>query len=259
MEDEIPEVGEFVLATVNEITSYGVYLSLDEYNNMKGFLHRSEVATGRIRRIGRFIRVGQKDVLKVIRVSKERQEVNLSLKQMTKQDKKTKLMDVKQSDKATKVLESVKQDLNLIQSESDNFQSILEEKFGSVYKALEELALNGINDFIQLGLPQPYCEYLEKAAKEKISLPKVTISGTMEISSSLPNGIEIVKEALSASEKEETSNTKISLIYLCAPKYRLSIESTNYKEAEKTMKNVVEIIQNKMKKTGSFQFIRIKK
>ncbi len=255
----MPEVGEFVLATVNEITTYGVYVSLDEYNNMKGFLHRSEVATGRIRRIGRFIRVGQKDVLKVIRVNRERREVNLSLKQISQQDKKSKLMDVKQSDKAIKVIESAKQDLNLAESESDNFQLIIEEKFGNVYKALEELALNGINVFIELGLPHTYCEYLEKAAKEKISLPKVTVSGTMEISSSLPNGIEIVKEALSASEKEQTSITKISLIYLCAPKYRLSIESTNYKDAEKTMKNVVDIIQNKMKKHGSFQFLRDKK
>ena len=137
----MPEVGEFVLATVNEITTYGVYVSLDEYNNMKGFLHRSEVATGRIRRIGRFIRVGQKDVLKVIRVNRERREVNLSLKQISQQDKKSKLMDVKQSDKAIKVIESAKQDLNLAESESDNFQLIIEEKFGNVYSAAKFISL----------------------------------------------------------------------------------------------------------------------
>lgn len=259
MEEEMPELGEFVLATINQITTYGVYASLDEYNDMKGFLHRSEVATGRIRRISRFIRVGQKDVLKVIRVSKERREVNLSLKQITKQDKKNKLIDVKQTDKANNIIDLAKKELKLTHSENDNFQTIIEEKFDTLYKGLEEITINGIQSFIDLGLPQNYSEYLEKVSKEKISIPKVTITGTMEISSPLPNGIEIVKEALSASEKEETDTTKISLGYLCAPKYRLSIESPNYKEAEKTMKNVVAIIQNKMKKRGSFEFSRIKR
>lgn len=259
MDEEIPELGEFVLATVNQITTYGVYVSLDEYNDMKGFLHRSEVATGRIRRISRFIRVGQKDVLKVIRVSKERREVNLSLKQITKQDKKNKLINVKQTDKANNIIDLTKKELKLTQSESDNYQVIIEEKFDTLYKGLEEITVNGIQSFIELGLPKNYSEYLEKISKEKISVPKVTINGTMEISSPLPNGIEIVKEALSESEKEETTNTKISIIYLCAPKYKLSIESTNYKEAEKTMKNVVDIIQNKMKKRGSFEFSRNKR
>ena len=41
---ELPEVGEIVVATIAKITDHGAYASLDEYNNIQGFLHASEVA-----------------------------------------------------------------------------------------------------------------------------------------------------------------------------------------------------------------------
>ncbi len=110
---DIPEEGELVLVTVNQITTYGVYVSLDEYHGMRGFLHRSQIATGRVRHIERFIRVGQKEVLKVIRVNRARKEVDLSLKQVTGQDKKDKLIDVKQREKAKNIIEMVRGKINL--------------------------------------------------------------------------------------------------------------------------------------------------
>jgi len=40
--DEWPEIGELVVATVNEIRDYGVYVMLDEYGK-EGFLHISYI------------------------------------------------------------------------------------------------------------------------------------------------------------------------------------------------------------------------
>jgi translation initiation factor 2 subunit 1 len=79
------------------------------------------------------------------------------------------------------------------------------------------------------------------------------------VSSPLPNGIDIVKDALSSAEKKATFNTAIMINYLSAPKYRLEVEASDYKEAEKVIKSVVDVVQNKMKKRGTFQFIRNKR
>ncbi|MGA2199269.1 MAG: S1 RNA-binding domain-containing protein, partial [Nitrososphaerales archaeon] len=48
---ELPDRGEIVLCTVREITPHGIYVDLDEYNNMNGFLHISEISTGWVRNI----------------------------------------------------------------------------------------------------------------------------------------------------------------------------------------------------------------
>ena len=68
--NELPERGDIVLCTVREITSHGIYVDLDEYNGMNGFLHISEISTGWVRNIDRVAKVGQKLVLKVVRAEK---------------------------------------------------------------------------------------------------------------------------------------------------------------------------------------------
>mgnify|MGYP006174020873 CR=1 FL=1 len=68
MEDQknLPEEGDIVIANVKQVTNHGAYVFLEEYENMTGFLHISEIATGWIRNIERYVRPNQKIVLKVI-------------------------------------------------------------------------------------------------------------------------------------------------------------------------------------------------
>jgi translation initiation factor 2 subunit 1 len=253
---EIPEEGELVLVTSKQITPHGVYVSLDEYNNMKGFLHRSQIATGRVRHIERFVRIGQKEVLKVIRVNKFRQEVDLSLKQVTGQEKKEKLIDVKQSEKAKKIMDSIKNKLNISEENLSDYIKSIEEKFDSLYLALEEIVREGGEKISGLNIPQQFIDSLVEVSREKITLPRVEISGTLEVSSPLSNGIEVVKKALSIAEKSDNNSVKVSISYMSASKYRIAVEADEYKSAEKALKNALDSVKNEMKKKGTMNFLR---
>jgi translation initiation factor 2 subunit 1 len=79
---------------------------------MTGFLHIYEIATGRIRNIGRFVRSKQKAVLKMMMVNKARGQVDTSLKQVSGEERKPKLIEAKKSDKAATTLDYINQNPN---------------------------------------------------------------------------------------------------------------------------------------------------
>ena len=88
---ELPEIGEIVIATITKVSDHGAYVSLDEYKNVQGFLHISEIAPGWVRNVGRYVKEGEKKVLLVKKVRSDRNEIDLSLKQISKDQKKKKL------------------------------------------------------------------------------------------------------------------------------------------------------------------------
>ncbi len=106
---ELPEVGEIVIATVSKVSDHGAYVTLDEYNNIQGFLHVSEIAPGWVRNISRYVKDGEKKVLLVKKVRSERSEIDLSLKQISKDQKKKKLLEVKRYEKGRTIIQSVKE------------------------------------------------------------------------------------------------------------------------------------------------------
>jgi translation initiation factor 2 subunit 1 len=253
----IPDEGELVLATVRQISPHGVYVTLDEYHGIPGFLHISEITTGWVRDIEKYAKPGQKIVLKVIRVSKTRKEVDLSLRQVTGEERKEKLLDVKKTEKGRTIFEYVKTKLNLTPEEARNLSTALEDEFGSVYDGLEEIARRGQKAAAKLQLPEEKRVQLISAAQEKIVIPVVEVRGTCEIKVMGPAGIEVIKKAFAEVEQKRSSGVEISATYLGSPKYRLIVKAENFKLAERALQNAIEKIKSMIEKNhGSFSFAR---
>ncbi len=250
---ELPEQGEIVLSTVTKVMDHGAYVTLDEYNDIQGFLHISEIAPGWIRAVSRYVKEGEKKVLLVKKVNPGRGDIDLSLKQVSKDQKKRKLLEVKKFEKEKTLLQSVKEKAKLSDEDIEKLEDSLYSKYDSIYDAFTEIARNGIGKIKGLKIPKKTLSALEDVCS-KIKLPSVEIRGIMELTSNKPDGVEIIKKILLDIIKKDK---QIDVIYLGAPRYRISITSEDFKSAEKALKPILAEVQQKIeKKKGTFSFTR---
>ena len=250
---EMPEQGEIVLATISKVMDHGAYVTLDEYDDIQGFLHISEIAPGWIRSVNRFVKDGEKKVLLVKKVNPNRGDIDLSLKQVSNDQKKQKLKEVKKFEKGKTLLQNVQEKAKLSDEEIEKLEDSIYSKFDSVYDAFIEIGRNGIDTIKDLKLTKKTATTIEEICS-KIKLPSVEIRGIMEITSDKSNGVEIIKKTLLDVTKKDST---IDITYLGAPKYRLSITSEDFKSAEKRLKPIISDIQSAIeKKKGSFKFTR---
>src|SRR3990172_2812743 len=161
---ELPEVGEIVIATVSKVSDHGAYVTLDEYNNIQGFLHVSEIAPGWVRNISRFVK----------KVRSERSEIDLSLKQISKDQKKKKLLEVKRYEKGRTIIQSVKEAADLSQKEVEKLEEVIFSKYDSIYDAFLDVVRKGIIVLNDLALPKKTISAIEEVSS-KIRLPSVEI------------------------------------------------------------------------------------
>jgi translation initiation factor 2 subunit 1 len=251
---KLPDLGEIVIVTVKEVTGHGAYVTLDEYDNLTAFLHISEIATGWIRNIERYVKAKQKTVLKVIRVNPIRSEVDLSLKQVTGEEKKSKVMEVKKDEKGANFMDVIKTNLGYDQNSIREIEEKISQKYDFIYDAFEAVAIKGTDVLSSLELKPEVIEAIEVESK-KIQIPHIEVRAVLDIMVK-GDGIDIIKNILGSVDGSK-NNSKIDITYVGAPKYRITVTAENFKIAEKVLNQAIEKIKTNIEKnSGTFKFTR---
>ena len=251
---ELPEVGEIVVATIAKIGDHGAYATLDEYNGIQGFLHVSEIAHGWVRNVSKFVKEGEKKVLLVKKIREGRAEIDLSLKQVSRDQQKKKLLDVKRFEKGKGIMKNMQDKAKLSDNDIEKLEDEILSKYDSVYDGVVDIARNGIKVFSDLKLAKKTLDLIEDVST-KIKLPSVEIRGILELTDNSSNGIENIKNSLQGFEK--TNQNSVKVLYVGAPKYRISVTASDFKSAEKTLKPILEDMQKNIEKNkGNFKFTR---
>jgi translation initiation factor 2 subunit 1 len=239
-----PEEGDLVLCTVNNITSHGAYVLLDEYDNENGFVHISEIASRWIKNIRNFVRENQKVVCRVLRVNRDKNQIDLSIRRVTDQQKKSKIQEWKRAKNAEGLLKLVSDKLNKTLEEA--YEEVgwkLEDKFGEIYFGLENIKEKGIKILEELEIPKIWREIVYEIVNSYVELSNIKISGILKLNCFKPEGIEAIKKALMAGlKKMKEYNTKGRIYLIGSPKYGIEIEAPDYKIGEKIFNETVETI-----------------
>lgn len=249
---EFPDEKEIVICTVKKILRDSIFVTLDEYNEKEGMIHISEIAPGRIRNIRDYVKEGKKIVCLVLRLRLDRGHIDLSLRRVTQSLKIKKNEEIKQEKKSEKILEAVgkKIKLNLDQMYDQVGNKIIAE-YGLIYPCFQEVVLSGESVLTSLGIPKKAAEILAELIKERIKPPEIKIAYLLSLKSDASNGIELVKDTLKkAADLAKDKKYELTILYLGAPRYRITIKGTDYKEVEKEADEIGELVIKTIKKAG---------
>jgi translation initiation factor 2 subunit 1 len=245
---ELPEEGELVIGTVTSIRNFGAFVKLDEYGGREAFIHLSEVATGWVKYIRDHIREGQKIVARVLRVDPSKNQIDLSLKRINDHQRREKVQAWKNEQRAMRLVEQVGHALKVSTDEAvDLFGPVLVERYGSLFAAFE-VASADPKRFQKENEKAPWASAFLKVARENIVPPHVTILGTLEVTDPGPEGVEHVRSALVAAEKVDPEAVEVQ--YVGAPRYRIRVQATQYKQAEETLKKATDAALKSIKGAG---------
>lgn len=250
-EEEWPEVGELVVATVETITPYGAYVTLDEYGGKRGFLHVSEISTSWVRNIREHIRENMKLILKVLRVNPAKRQIDLSLKRVSDREREEGLYYWKRVVKGRNLLKLVAKKVGkpYEQLYSEHGKA-LEAKFGDLYEVFSTLSEKGVKPLLELGVPENLAKAFYEVAMEKIKPKTVKLRGILEVSTTKPDGVYDVKEALMSIEKLSRADAKVEVYVIGAPRYAVEVTARDYKTASSVLQEAFRTVQKFMKRRG---------
>jgi len=250
-----PEKGDLVVCTVKKVMDFGVFVHLDEYGDKEGLIHISEVASGWIKYIGDHVREGQKIVCKVLHVNIEKAHIDLSIKDVNDHKKREKIQSWKNEQKAKKWMGFVASSVQIDDTKVDGLCEKLFNGYGSMYSAFEEAAMYGPKILEDIGIEEDIAKKIQEIATENVKIPFVEISGIVNLTCPQPDGINFIKKALRVAVSKAEEDIEITASYVGAPRYRISVHTSDYKKAENALRNSAEAAINIIKKAegaGSF-------
>ncbi|MBY8984602.1 MAG: S1 RNA-binding domain-containing protein [Candidatus Lokiarchaeota archaeon] len=266
---KFPKEGEFVVAKVTEVQNQYVYVDLIDFEGLpsdeaaRGMIHISEISSRWIKNIRNFVRIGQRVVLRVLRVDPSKGHVDMSLRRVNSAQKEIRLKEWKYAVKYENLLQFLTETEGINMSLDEVYDKIgfpILDFFENYQEAIENLKENGeeILDHLE-DISDDTKKALLKIVDENVQISTVTISGKVVLSFNTENGVEEIKESLLGALKviDSKETRKISISYIAAPFYRLEVITKDYLDAENILSDALEVIEQKTNQyNGSYEFIR---
>ncbi|SIQ92486.1 translation initiation factor 2 subunit alpha (aeIF-2a) [Haladaptatus litoreus] len=246
-----PEPGELVVGKVDEIEDFGVFIDLEEYEDKRGLVHVSEVASGWIKNVRDHVNVGQTVVCKVFDVDEGSQQIDLSIKDVNEHQRSDKIQDWKNEQKADKWM-SLAFGEEMTDEQYTQIANELYAEFGSIYDGFEQAAIHGGEALESTELSDDEIDALVETARENVSVPYVNVTGYVDLRSPGKHGVDGIKEALKAAEGngDIPDEVELDVTYVGAPEYRIKVRAPNYKTAEAQLEESVARAQVAMEEVG---------
>ena len=243
-----PDEGDFVVVTLTDVDKNSAYADLEEYGDIQGLIHISEVSRSWVQDIRKELDEGEKTVAQVI--DTEGDTPTLSLKRVNDKKKRDTMQRWKKEQKAEKFIEDLADKLG--QDKEDVYEDIafeMQKEFGTSFHGFE--IAEAEEDRLLEMFDEEVVEKIQEVSRENIDLRQEKLEGKIEMSFPQGDGLERIKDALS--EVEEGVEIK----YISAPEYSITAWGRTQELAKKRIDSVVRTVREKVDDLdGQFEFSR---
>ncbi|MHA2380777.1 MAG: translation initiation factor IF-2 subunit alpha, partial [Candidatus Thorarchaeota archaeon] len=198
--------------------------------------------------------------IRVLRVDQQKKHIDCSLRRVSNEAKRAKNNEWKRAQKAEKFLELIAKENDItLETVYQKIGWPLEDAFGEIYKALEVAADVGVDALEHVESTKKLRKQVADLAKARIEIPSVEIEGEMKIQVPGPEGVEVIKTALSKGlgMGDSREKSEIEIYTLGSPRYKLRLTSPDYKEAEDLLSEILASVTKTVEsKSGTIVFDR---
>jgi len=268
--DPFPKEGAFIMGRVVDIQNQYIYVDLPDYDGLsseetaRGMIHISEISSRWVRNIRSIVRIGQRLVLRVVKVVPDKGQIDLSLRRVNSAQKALIAKEHKYANKFENLLQFLTEMTEIDLTLDQAYELIgwpIKEQFNFYQEAVEALKEEGEDILDELKtIPDDIKKAFLKIIDENVEVSTVKIMGKIKLMNTSGDGIEKIKETLDSVMKVIDSpklTRKVNLSYLGAPFYRIEIISKDYIDAEGILSDAIEVLENTTQQNnGSFEFIR---
>jgi translation initiation factor 2 subunit 1 len=243
-----PDEGDFVVITLTDVDQNSAYGDLEEYEDVQGLLHISEVSRSWVQDIRKELDEGEKTVAQVVEVDED--SISLSIKRVNDNQKREAMERWNKEKKAEAFIEDLAERLGRDKDEAyEEIGFRMQEEFGSSFHGFEVSVAR--EDRLNEMFDEEVVDAIQEVASENIDLKQEKFEGEINLEFSQGNGVELLRKAFK--DLEEGVEVK----YISAPNYSIKAWGRTQELAKERMDSAVDQIREKAEELdGEFEFSR---
>jgi len=223
----LPKKDELVICAVKRLDPHSAFVELDEFDNVNGMIHISEVALRGVKKIKNHLSVGKKVVCKVLNTKGGLVEV--SLKRVNSGARKQKLNEVRIKNRFYKLVQHACIEAKVPKKTDVIVQSFID-KYGGIVNAYEALKIKGLAFLEGVSIPSKVDSLLKDSFQSLLKQLIVRIKREVSFDSKMGDGVLRIKKLIVG--VKVPNKVSLDFSYKGSGKFAITIEAMNYKVAE---------------------------
>ena len=250
----VPQADSIVKVETIEIKELGANVRLLEYGGIEGFIQLSQVSTRRVRSVQKYLKIGRREMMEVLRVDNMKMYIDLSKKSLLDEQKEEAEKRWKKSKKVHEIMFEVAMKLKTpIESLYEAWGWDLYEKCGfehaldAMRVAMQEPEIV----FTKIDISDEHKEKLLATLHRKMTVNPFKIRVDFSLTCTNYDGVEAIREALLTAKHEvNDENWNLEFKMIAPPHYKCEVISLNRGAGEQKLKQALAVIKRVIKANG---------